>query len=120
VRAVTLLRGVTLRSVSSPSVHVRGVTEEKHDYRVETGTGSRIDRRGSPIKVGEENRLSMMLSAGFKPYTAIPLKKSALVRVVIGPNVESADLAVSTERRLLDRYGFRHTEVALSEHSYRT
>jgi hypothetical protein len=55
--------------------------------------------------------------AGFKPYAAIPFKTSALVRVVIGPNVESADLAVSTARRLLDRYGFRHTKVALSEHS---
>jgi hypothetical protein len=31
-----------------------------------------------------------------------------------------AALAVSTARRLLDRYGFRHTEVARSEHSYRT
>jgi hypothetical protein len=31
--------------------------------------------------------------AGLKPYTAISFKKSALVRVVIGSNVESADLA---------------------------
>lgn len=31
-----------------------------------------------------------------------------------------AALAVSTARRLLDRYGFRHMEVARSEHSYRT
>ena len=57
--------------------------------------------------------------AGFKPYTEIPFEKSALVKVIIGPNVESRGLAVSTARRLLDRYGFRHTEVAQSEHEYR-
>ncbi len=57
--------------------------------------------------------------AGFKPYTEIPFEKSALVKVVIGPNVESLDLAVSTARRLLDRHGFRHTEVVPSEHAYR-
>jgi Protein of unknown function (DUF2971) len=57
--------------------------------------------------------------AGFKPYTEIPFEKSALVKVVVGPNVESLDLAVSTTRRLLDRHGFRHTEVIPSEHAYR-
>jgi hypothetical protein len=57
--------------------------------------------------------------AGLKPYTEIPFKKSALVRVVIGPNIESPELAVSTARRLLDRHGFRHTEVVPSEHAYR-
>lgn len=57
---------------------------------------------------------------GLKPYTEIPFEKSALVRVVIGPNVESIDLAVATARRMLDRYGFRHTEVVPSEHAYRT
>jgi Protein of unknown function (DUF2971) len=57
--------------------------------------------------------------AGFKPYTEIPFEKSALVKVVIGPNVESLDLAVYTARRMLDRYGFRHTEVVPSEHAYR-
>jgi hypothetical protein len=58
--------------------------------------------------------------AGFKPYTAIPFKQSALVKVVVGPNVESPGLAVSTAKRLLDRYGFRHTDVVFSEHSYRS
>ena len=57
--------------------------------------------------------------AGLKPYTEIAFKKSALVRVVIGPNIESRELAVSTARRLLDRHGFRHTEVVPSEHAYR-
>lgn len=57
--------------------------------------------------------------AGFKPYTDIAFEKSALVKVVVGPNLESLDLAVSTARRLLDRYGFRHTEVIPSEHAYR-
>jgi Protein of unknown function (DUF2971) len=57
--------------------------------------------------------------AGLKPYTEIPFKKSALVRVVVGPNIESPELAVSTARRLLDRHGFRHTEVVPSEHAYR-
>jgi hypothetical protein len=57
--------------------------------------------------------------AGFKPYTELPFKKSALVKVVIGPNLESRELAVSTARRLLDRCGFWHTEVLPSEHEYR-
>jgi Protein of unknown function (DUF2971) len=57
--------------------------------------------------------------AGLKPYTEIPFKKSSLVRAVIGPNIESRELALSTARRLLDRYGFRHTEVVPSEHAYR-
>lgn len=57
--------------------------------------------------------------AGLKPYTEIPFKKSALVRVVIGPNIESRELAISTARRLLDRHGFRHTDVIPSEHAYR-
>ena len=57
--------------------------------------------------------------AGIKPFTEVAFKQSALVQVVIGPNVESRDLAVSTARRLLDRYGFRHTEVVASEHAYR-
>jgi hypothetical protein len=57
--------------------------------------------------------------AGLKPYTEIPFNKSALVRVVIGPNIESRELALSTARRMLDRYGFRHTEVVPSEHAYR-
>lgn len=57
--------------------------------------------------------------AGFKPYTEIPFERSALVKVVIGPNVESRDLAVSTARRLLQRYGFWHTDVVASEHEYR-
>lgn len=57
--------------------------------------------------------------AGLKPYTEIPFKTAALVRVVIGPNVESRGLALSTVRQVLDRYGFRDTEVVPSEHAYR-
>lgn len=57
--------------------------------------------------------------AGLKPYTEIPFKTEALVRVVIGPNVGSPGLALSTARQVLDRYGFRHTEVVASEHAYR-
>ena len=57
--------------------------------------------------------------AGLKPYTEIPFKTEALVRVVIGPNVESRRLALSTARQVLDRYGFRETEVVASEHAYR-
>ncbi|GJO54275.1 hypothetical protein NJB1604_45180 [Mycobacterium marinum] len=58
--------------------------------------------------------------AGLKPYTEIPFKTKALVRVVIGPNVESRRLALSTARQVLDRYGFRDTEVVPSEHTYRS
>jgi hypothetical protein len=57
--------------------------------------------------------------AGLKPYTEVAFKNSALARVVIGPNIESPSMAVSTARRLLDRHGFRHTEVMPSEHAYR-
>lgn len=58
--------------------------------------------------------------AGLKPYTEIPFKTAALVRVVIGPNIESRSLALSTARQVLDRYGFRDTEVVPSGHEYRT
>ena len=58
--------------------------------------------------------------AALKPYTVIPFEKSALVKVVIGPNVDDAESARLAARRLLDRYGFRHTEVVPSEQSYRT
>jgi hypothetical protein len=57
--------------------------------------------------------------AGLKPYTEIPFKTGALVRVVIGPNVESRGLALSTARQVLDRHGFRETEVVPSKHAYR-
>ncbi|MEH3141314.1 MAG: DUF2971 domain-containing protein [Mycobacterium kyogaense] len=57
--------------------------------------------------------------AGIKPYTEVPFEQSALAQVVVGPNIESRELALSTMRRLLDRYGFRHTQVVASEHAYR-
>jgi hypothetical protein len=55
----------------------------------------------------------------FKPYTAIPFPKSALVKVVLGPNV-NAELAIPATKRLLDRHGFGHTQIIPSEMSYRT
>lgn len=57
--------------------------------------------------------------ARLKPYTEIPFNTEALVRVVIGPNVESRGLTLSTVRQMLDRYGFRDAEVVPSEHAYR-
>ncbi len=57
--------------------------------------------------------------AGLKPYTEIPFQTAALVRVVIGPNIEDRSLALSTARQVLDRHGFRDTEVVPSEHKYR-
>jgi hypothetical protein len=55
----------------------------------------------------------------FKPYTALPFEKSALVKVVLGPNV-NPELATPVTRRLLDRHGFQHTEVVPSTMPYRT
>jgi Protein of unknown function (DUF2971) len=55
----------------------------------------------------------------FKPYTALPFEKSALVKVVLGPNV-NAELATPVTRRLLDRHGFQHTEIVPSALPYRT
>ncbi len=55
----------------------------------------------------------------FKPYTNLPFMKSALVAVVLGPNV-NADLATPVIRRLLDRHGFNHTSINGSSMPYRT
>ena len=55
----------------------------------------------------------------FKPFTSIPFPKSALVEVVLGPNV-NADLAGPVFRRLLDRHGFYDTEIRPSTMPYRT
>ncbi|WP_100469104.1 DUF2971 domain-containing protein [Mycobacteroides abscessus] len=59
--------------------------------------------------------------SSLKPYTEVPFKKSSLVRVVIGPNIESCerDRAVSTATRLLQRHGFWHTRVVPSDAEYR-
>lgn len=57
-------------------------------------------------------------SAIFKPYTSLPFDKSALVEVVLGPNLQLPSIE-STVRRLLNRYGFRDTEISRSELSYR-
>jgi hypothetical protein len=55
----------------------------------------------------------------FRPYTAMPFQKSALVQMVLGPNV-NAELATPVIRRLLDRHGFRHTKIDPSSMPYRT
>jgi hypothetical protein len=43
----------------------------------------------------------------------MPFDRDALVKVIIGPVVKH-HLAEATVRRLLDRYGFRHTEIETS------
>jgi hypothetical protein len=50
----------------------------------------------------------------FIPYVRLPFVREALVRVVIGPVVKH-HLAETTVRRLLDRYGFRDTEIETSK-----
>jgi hypothetical protein len=55
----------------------------------------------------------------FKPYTALPFERLALVKVVLGPNV-NAELATPVIRRMLDRRGFRHTEIVASAVPYRS
>ena len=57
-------------------------------------------------------------SAIFRPYTSLPFDKSALVEVVLGPNLQLRSIE-STVRRLLNRYGFRHTKISRSTSSYR-
>lgn len=52
--------------------------------------------------------------AGFKPYTKLSFNKSALVKVILGPGTKDKQLGLSTTRRILDRYGFRHTQVEVS------
>lgn len=49
----------------------------------------------------------------FTPYVRLPFDREALVKVIIGPIVKH-HLAETTVRRLLDRYGFRDTEIATS------
>jgi hypothetical protein len=54
-----------------------------------------------------------------RPYTGLPFEKPALVKVVLGPNI-NAELATPVTRRLLDRYGFRDTEIVPSALPYRS
>jgi hypothetical protein len=46
----------------------------------------------------------------FKPYVALPFDHAALVEVVIGPVIKH-QLVEATVRRMLDRNGFRDTEI---------
>jgi hypothetical protein len=55
----------------------------------------------------------------FKPYVALPFDHAALVEVVIGP-ANKHQLVEPTVRRMLDRNGFRDTEIEASELPYQT
>jgi hypothetical protein len=55
----------------------------------------------------------------FKPYVALPFDHAALVEVVTGPAVKH-QLVEATVRRMLDRNGFRDTQIAASELPYQT
>ncbi|GFG49009.1 hypothetical protein CQY20_30235 [Mycolicibacterium agri] len=52
----------------------------------------------------------------FVPYVELPFEREALVRVIIGP-VVNHHLAAATVRRMLDRNGFRHTQIDPSNSS---
>ncbi|KWX19717.1 hypothetical protein AFM11_34305 [Mycolicibacterium wolinskyi] len=52
----------------------------------------------------------------FVPYVRLPFERDALVNVIIGP-VVNHHLAEATVRRLLDRNGFRHTQIVPSKSS---
>ncbi|OBB77879.1 DUF2971 domain-containing protein [Mycobacterium sp. 852014-52144_SCH5372336] len=52
----------------------------------------------------------------FVPYVRLPFERDALVNVIIGP-VVNHHLAAATVRRILDRNGFRHTQIVPSESS---
>jgi hypothetical protein len=55
----------------------------------------------------------------FKPYVSLPFDHAALVEVVIGPAIKH-QLVEPTVRRMLDRNGFRHTTIEVSELPYQT
>jgi hypothetical protein len=55
----------------------------------------------------------------FKPYVALPFDHAALVEVVTGPAIKH-QLVEATVRRMLDRNGFRDTEIEASELPYQT
>jgi truncated hemoglobin YjbI len=50
----------------------------------------------------------------FIPYVRLPFERDALVKVIIGPNVNHR-LAEATVRRMLDRNGFRDTVIEASQ-----
>jgi hypothetical protein len=52
----------------------------------------------------------------FVPYVRLPFERDALVKVIIGP-VVNHHLAEATTRRVLDRNGFRHTQIVPSQSS---
>lgn len=54
-----------------------------------------------------------------KPHTSLAFDKSALVEVVVGPNVPDRQLTAATVKRALFRHGFLQTEVKESTLSYR-
>jgi hypothetical protein len=55
----------------------------------------------------------------FKPYVSLPFDHAALVKVVTGPSIKH-HLVEPTVRRMLDRNGFRDTEIEASELPYQT
>ena len=55
----------------------------------------------------------------FKPYVVLPFDHAALVEVVTGPAIKH-QLVEATVRRMLDRNGFRDTEIEASGLPYQT
>jgi hypothetical protein len=50
----------------------------------------------------------------FTPYVRLPFERDALVKVIVGPTVKH-HVAEAPVRRMLDRNGFRNTEIELSQ-----
>lgn len=75
----------------------------------------------SSMAQGPLQTLDLKFRAGgatvFKPYVSIAFDRTALKKVVIGPVIKHR-LAESTVRRMLNRNGFRHTEIEVSELPY--
>lgn len=57
--------------------------------------------------------------AGVKPHTSLAFDKSALVEIVLGPNVPDKKLGEATLKRVLFHHGFLNTQVKVSKLSYR-
>ena len=54
-----------------------------------------------------------------KPYTGVSFEKSSLVKVVLGPNINT-DLAKPVTGRILYRHGFPDTEIVPAALPYRS
>jgi hypothetical protein len=82
-----------------------------------------LDKPFSDFAQGALETLDVRFRPGgptmFKPYVVLPFDHAALVEVVTGPAIKH-QLVEATVRRMLDRNGFRDTEIEASDLPYQT